>query len=190
MTTTSWTTTADIPPAPWAAAGADIRRLLAVTAAGGAKVTGPTGIGNPVINETTIAFTVTAPGSQPLTIRFDRAAGTGSATTSAPHTDGLVLAAVHRAVKHWGALVEITSDADTTSQAAGRTLLDGLFAADDDAVTGTGTVPVWVQLAQIVGRAANAAEDAADLGAALDAVIAQLTAERAGITAATALLPR
>lgn len=190
MTTTTWTTTADIPPAPWAAAGADIRRLLAVTAAGGAKVTGPTGTGNPIINESTIGFTVTAPGSQPLTIRFDRAASTGSATTNAPHTDGLVLAAVNRAVKHWGALVAVETDAGATSLAAGRTLLDGLFAADDDAVTGSGGVPMRVQLAQITGQAVDAADALGDLGSALDAVIARLTAERAGIAAATALLPR
>lgn len=194
MTTTTWTTTADIPPGPWAAMGADIRRLLAVTAAGGAKVVGPNG-GNsqPLLNEDTIAFVVTAPASQPLAVTFHRAAGTGEVTTNAPHTDGLVLTAMDRAGRHWGRLFVWDTDAGTTSRAVAARVVDGLFGEGDRALAGTAGMAVSSQVGQIIARAAatvdgRATEADLDLTEHLDAVIEQLIQERDGLTVAGSVL--
>lgn len=192
MTTTTWTTAADIPPGPWAAMGADIRRLLAVSAAGGATVTGPNGIGSPLLNEDVIAFVVTAPQSQPMAVTFQRAAGTGTVTTNAPHTDGLVLAAMNRAARHWGSLVTIETDAGTTSRAVAGHLVEGLFGDEDRAVAANARPGVPSRVAQIVARAHN--EVGTRVGAPLDllgylnALIAQLNAERDGIAVAESVL--
>lgn len=194
MTSTGWTTAATVPPAPWAAMCADMRVLLAVSAAGGARVTNPAGNGPPVIGEDVIGFAVTAPQSQPLVVEFTRAAGQGQAVTAAPHTTGLVVAALDRARRHWGQLLTVTTDADVTAQAVATALGEALFGDTDRAVTGVADTPPAVQAA----RVADAARDRAlrarytdrTLGMVdcLDAVLAELTAERAGYAVAAGML--
>lgn len=189
MTTTRWTTTATIPPAAWAAMTADIQALLAVSAAGGATVTGANGNAHPTLTDLTIAFTVTAPKSQPLTVQFQRTPGDGEVVTGAPHTDGLVLAALDRAAYHWGALLTYETDADTTAQAVARQLHTRLFEADDAAVTGITGMGIPSRVGQILSRAQGAATPGEDttLLDHLDAVIAEIQAERAGIAIAESL---
>jgi hypothetical protein len=189
MTTTSWTTSADVPPGPWAAMAADMRRLLAVTAAQpGTTVTGPGGAGQPLLDEDVIAFQVTAKGAEPLTIEFHRAAGDGQAVTSAPGTDALVYAAVSRAARWWGPLLTVDSDADTRATAAAAHLARRLFGDEDGAVTGAPqlSTPSLVDLA--IARARGGVDlDGRDLASALTAVISGLIAERDGVALATAM---
>jgi len=211
MTRTTWSTTQDVPPAPWAALVSDMTRLLTMTAASGAHVTGPGEDGGPVLDTETIAFTVHAPPGQPLTVTFHRAAGDGEVITNAPHTDGIVLVAMERAARAWGALLIWESDAGTAARAVAQTLLSRLYAPDDAAVSG-GTLPTTTdQLAAAVSRAWNrvtygdrGAPDTtgrawsraaygdrptseAPLADQLGALIQELTAERAGVMAAAQL---
>lgn len=195
-TTTSWTTTADVPPGPWATMVADMRALLGVSSAAGATVTDPTSGGPPTLNDDCIDFTVQAPaaGSAPLTVTFTRAAGTGQVVTNAPTTSGLVVAAVSRAAQHWGLLLTWTTDADTRSQAVADGLVEALFGAGDRAVIGVQALTVEDQVAQIGTRAkdqalakARAAGTTLTVDAGLAATIAELVAIRTGLATATAM---
>jgi len=201
MTTTTWSTTVTVPPGPWAQLLADVRRLLTVMAAGGSSVTGPGAANTPVLTAESIAFTVTAPASQPLAVVFTREPGDGSLTTNAPHTDGLVLVALERAARHWGVLLTWTSDAGTISRAVATTLVEVLFGADDRTIDGRDAPQAEELVYQAVPRAFAAAGEIppGDLvpraAALLTAVLEQLQAERDGylvalqVTTSTPALP-
>lgn len=192
MTTTSYTTTGDIPPSAWAALLADMRRLLTVLEADGTAITGPTGTGEALLTDEQIGFTATAPQTPPLTVTFTRAAGSGQTQTGHPATTGMTLAAMSRAARHWGQLFTWTSDADLVARALADTLATGLFGEEDQAVTGTAPLSMPSRAGQLMAEAAQVAA-AADtqsttLVGHLDAVIAALTAMRTGIAAAQQLL--
>jgi hypothetical protein len=190
MTTTSYTTTGDVPPAPWSALLADIQRVLTVLERDGTAITGPDGTGPAILDADRIAFIATAPGLPPLPVQFDRAAGTGETATSHPATTGLTLATMARAARHWGRLLTWTTDADVTARAIGTALVDALFGADDLAIAGGIPPGVPFQVGQMVAEAtATVAGGTTDtLLAALDTVIGHLSAQRAGIAAAEQLL--
>lgn len=216
MTTTSWTTTSDVPPSAWAALVSDIRTLLGLLGAGGAKVTDPSGSTAPVLGAERIAFTVTLPERGPLTVQFTRAAGDGQVETSSPLTDGLVLAALQRAGRHWGQLLTSTSDAGTEARAICSTVVEGLFGAGDRNVVGGAALSVPAQVQQavaeaqdVVARAEFAEQQAAveklgvddevpvaieaaayDAVTYLSAVITELEAHRDGVAAALGLMPK
>lgn len=186
--TTTYTTSGDVPPAAWAALLADMRRLLQILAADGTAVTGPDGAAEAELDDDTIAFTATAPSLPPLTVRFQRAAGSGETSTSHPATTGLTLAAMTRAARHWGQLLAWSSDADITARALGDTLVEALFGEDDRAVAGVAPMSVPSQVGQMTAAALAASTDAPTLLAGLDDVIGVLQQRRAGIAAALALL--
>ncbi|ADB76162.1 hypothetical protein [Geodermatophilus obscurus] len=191
---TRWATTADVPPAAWAAMSSDMRDVLAVTAAGGATVTHPDDpAGPPLFTPATIAFRVTTPDGPPLTVEVKRAAGSGRVETSATRTTGLVHLTMTRAAQHWGALVRTDSGADTRARAFADALGETLFGAADRAVGGGIPLPP-VETARGITRAAyeRAAADAppgGDVVGYLNAAIAELTEERDGRALAAAALP-
>lgn len=194
MTAHSWTTAADVPTPAWSALAHDMRTLLdAWAAAGRAAVTGPDGTGAPVLDDASIAFRVALPApAAALAVTFVRAAGTGTCTTNGSVTDGLVVAALTRAARHWGALLTWTSDAGSKARAVAAGLVEQLYGADDRAVTGAPALSLPSTAGQVVARAQAAADTAdpapAGLAAHLSVVIAQLTAERDGYATAEALL--
>lgn len=193
MTLHSWSTSGDVPPSAWAAMGADMTALLASWShVGGATVTGPDGTGPAVLDEDTIAFTVALPApSAPLAITFARAAGDGSCTTSGHITDGLVVVALARAARHWGALLSWTTDADVTTGAVALTLVEGLFGVGDRALSGQPGLSAESQVSQIVAGALGrvlGGEQSAAYDTLLADVIADLNAVLAGVRAAEQLL--
>lgn len=192
MSTTTWTTSADIPPNAWAALVADVTRLLGVVAAGGSTVTNTTGSTGPELGAERIAFAVTAPQSQPLVVTFTRAAGTGEAVTSAPHTTGLVLAAVHRAARHWGQLLTYATDADTTARSVARAIGEALFGAEDRALAGDPGMSPASQMWEIVtaahGRVVTGTPPGTLAPTLLGALIGELSAELDGAAIAGDLL--
>jgi hypothetical protein len=192
MTTTSWTTTEDVPPSRWAALAADLRTLLGVMAAAGATATNLTADGPPVFTDNTLAVSVQLPDREPLAVEFHRAAGTGTITTSSPLTDGLVLTAMARAQTHWGQVLTYGSDAGTAAHAIRDVIATQLFAAGDRAISGTGgpvlaAQRVWEYAAQAIAAHADTATNLADL---LERVVGELTLRRGGVATALALLPR
>lgn len=194
MTRHEWTTSADVPPARWAAMGADMRALLAVVAAGGATVAGPDGTGAPVIDAERLAFTVVAPGSGPVTVDFHRAAGTGEVRTTAATTGGMVIAALERARQNFAALFTYTSDADTATRGAAARIAADLYAPADRAVAGMAAPSPAAAVRDVVAHtlaevtAPDGPAGDKDLETLLATVIAELSAYRAGWVAAGALV--
>lgn len=196
MTTHTWVTTATVPTAPWAAMCADMATLLAIAAASpGAAVTHPSGEGPPQLDAAGIAFTVTTPGGGPLTVTFTRQAGTGECVTNSPLTDGLVVATLARARRHFGALLTTDTDAGTAAKAAARRIAAELFDAGDRALVGQVGEPA-AQAARLVAdvvaqalRTVTERDPAAAVPARLQAVIDELSAERDGWVAAGVLVP-
>lgn len=172
MTTTSWATTGDVPAGPWAALSSDLRTLLAVMTAGGAKVTNVAGTAAPTFTAETIGFTVTVNDRGPLTVEFKRKANTGTVETSSPMTDGLVLAAVARAAKAWGQLLTFTSDAGTEARAICSTVVEALYGDADRAVAGGAPLPVPNSVARAIGEAQDSVARAEQL--AVDAAAAAI----------------
>lgn len=191
MTTTTWTTTADIPLNAWTPLVADMRALLDVAAAGGSTITNPAGDGPPELTDDSIAFTVQAAApAPPLTVQFTRAAGEGTVTTNAATTSGLVVASLTRAARYWGTLLTWSTDADTKGHAVAVALGEGLFAAGERAVAGQLPMPLASQAYVVLGRALNKvdATQPADLVHFLTGVLAEVTAERDGAAIAGAML--
>lgn len=191
MTTTTWSTTADIPLNAWTPLVADMRALLDVAATGGATVTNPTGAGAATLTDDTIAFTVqAAPPAPPLTVQFTRTAGDGEVTTSAATTGGLVVAALTRAARYWGPLLTWSTEADTKAHAVARELVEGLFGEGDRATGAPPLMPAASRAFAVAARAleAVAGDGAKDLPAYLTAAVAELTAERDGAAIAGAML--
>jgi hypothetical protein len=194
MTRHTWSTLATIPPAPWAALAADMRRLLAVAAATGSTVTNPAADGPPVLDAEHIGFTVVAAaaGSPPMTVEFTRAPGQAGVDTSSMLTGGLVLAALARGTRHWGGLLTWTSEADASTRGVADSLVTRLFAAEDAAV-GVRVATVSEQIDAIVARArgqvtAGAGETfVLDVLGYLTVLIDELGAIRAGWHAAEAI---
>lgn len=198
MATHTWTTVGDIPPAKWAAMCAEMRTLLTVTATGaGATVTGPAGTGDPILDGDRIAFCVTTAGGPPVVVDFPRTAGTGTVATSSAVTGGLVLLALRRAVRNFAALLpeaNVVSDADREAAAFAQALEEGLFGADDRAVIGLTVAPAAEQVLtdllvaagrRVTGSGAPTGRGVLEL---LDAVAAELAAERSGRALAAQLL--
>lgn len=191
MTLQTWTTRADVPPAAWAAMCSDVRDILTVTAATtGGTVTAPGGSAPPIITGERIAFTVTTPGGGPLTVDMTRTAGSGQVETSAVHTTGLVYLTLMRAGKHWGPLVQTTSDAGTQARAFADALRERLFGPADRALTGGYPLAPVDQARGIVRTAFERLTDPArpqpdDVVGYLTAAITELTAERDGRAAVT-----
>lgn len=193
MTTTTWTTTSDVPPPAWAALIADMRVILDVLAAGGTTLTAPNGDGPPLLDDQHIGFTATAPSRASLTVTFDRAAGTSDVTTTSAPTSALVLATLTRAARYWGTLLTWSSDADTTSRAMGDALVDNLFGANDRALTGDVDLAtqyrVWRLTQDAHDRVSTRPDaDRLDLPGFLGALIGELTAVRTGIATALQML--
>lgn len=192
MTTHAWTTTADVPPAAWAAMCADMSTLLMVTSDSGATVTSLDGVHAPQLDGGRIAFTVTTAGGAPVTVDFTRAAGSGEVVTNSPLTGGLVHAALDRAARHFAALLSVATDADTATRAVAAELTGGLFGAGDRALVGlTAPAPVAAALADVVADAlarVNTAAPESGLTGRLQALIAELSHELAGRTQADTLL--
>jgi hypothetical protein len=189
VTVTTWSTSAEIPPAAWGALLADLRTLLAVAASGGATVTDPDGTGEPVLAADRVAFTVDTADGPPLTVEFPRVPSTGTATTTSTATSGLVLAALARTARHLGSLFAYETDADTPARAFAAALADALFADDDRAVAGTPPPGVTALAEAVLAtiRAHLADAPPANLLDYLDAVAAELAAELAGRRAAASL---
>lgn len=135
MTTTTWTTTGDIPAGPWAQLVSDTKLLLGAMITGGSKVTGPDGRSAPQLGEQRVSFIVTAADRSPLAVNFHREVHDGEVETASTLTDGLVLMLVRRATKHWGALVSTSSDADTAARTVAAELAEALYGAGDRAVS-------------------------------------------------------
>jgi hypothetical protein len=178
-----------------------MRALLAVTAAGGATITGPDGTGAPVLSEARLAFTVTTPGGGPLVVDFTRAAGAGQVTTGHMLTTGLVVATMARARRHFGALLSVTGSYSDAERATGAQvqagavadrLIEVLFDDGDRSLVGTfGPASAQHQMEEVVARTVhdvNAGLPTAGLLTRLEALIAALTAERVGRLAADAML--
>lgn len=192
-TTTGWTTSADIPPAPWAAAVSDIRRILDVVVATGAKVTSPDGLAGPVLDDNDIGFMVQAAApAPPLTVQFTRVAGTGTVVTNSPVTGGLVLAALNRTSHYWRSLLTFGTDADTMTRAVATSLVEGLFGAADRALAGARPLTELDRYGNVattaLSRVAATVDDTRPLTDHLTLLVSELTAERNGAATALKLL--
>jgi len=196
MTRHSWTLTAAAPPSAWAALVADAKALIAVARARGITVAGPIGSGQPVLDSERIALTVRTPGkpfSAPFV--FSRTLPGGELdTVDSGLFDSIVLSALSRAGRHFGALLTVSSAAPMQTVAQATRLADLVFGADDRRIAGTPEPGARRQVEDLVASLLDVIEDepAGEGPAVVDwltSLIDRLTAERDGRAAAEEPVP-
>jgi hypothetical protein len=139
MTRHTWQLSGPVPPPAWAALVADARVLIAVARQRGITVAGPAGTGQPVLDTERIALAVrtTAAASFSAPFVFSRTLPEGSLdTVDSGLYDSIVLAALNRARRYFGALFTMSTEATPRTVAQASRLGGLVFGADDRRLDG------------------------------------------------------
>lgn len=195
MTRHTWQLTAAAPPSAWAALISDAKTLIAVARAQGITVAGPAGTGQPILDAERIALAVRAGTGQPFSapFLFSRTLPGGELNTvDSGLYDSIVLTALDRAARYFGALLTVSTWAEARTLAQAHRLADTVFGADDRRVSGVDEPDPRTQVEQIVATHLDAIgaqplpPDMAGYGVVdwLSDLLEALTAERDGRAAA------
>lgn len=196
MTRHAWTLTTAVPPAAWAALRVDARTLVAVARSRGITVAGPDGTGEPILDSERIALAVrsedTAPFSAPFV--FSRTLLSGELNTvDAVRYDAIVLAALGRAARHFGAVLTVTTDADQRTAAHASRLAELVFGKDDRRIAGVAEPDPRGEVEQLTAGFLDELDGATlpptTVIGYLNGLIPLLTAERDGRVAAEPVAP-
>jgi hypothetical protein len=195
MTRHTWTLAAAAPPSAWAALVADAKALIAVARARGITVAGPAGTGQPVLDGERIALAVRTAGGLPFSAPFvfSRTLPGGQLdTVDSGLYDSMVLTALQRAARYFGAVLSTTTEADPRTTAQAYRLTDLVFGADDRRIAGGDEPTPRVRIEQIVASHLDDLDnpdDPRDVTTLLGELVQELAAEHAGRVAAEQPVP-